>query len=90
MAKAKRVKKGTEDDPFGNPSDFARERTRLKAQNELLWKKFGDLQFGPRNADGVRNPKGARPRAAGLNSQLQLKNAGMVGMVDKWFKLLKK
>jgi len=89
MVKARRIRRGTGDDPFSEPSDFARERARLRAQNELLWKKFGDLQFGPR-VDGVRNPKLARPIAAKRNAELQLKNSSMISQIDKWFKMLKK
>ena len=92
MAKrAGRVRTGTgdKDNPFETPRDFIRERQRLMTQNELLWKKFGNLQFGPKGVDGMRNIAGSRPRAAQLNIKLQSQNANFIGMVDKWLKNLK-
>lgn len=78
------------DNEFDNPGAFIREKHRLQEQNDKLWKKYGDLQFGPKNNDGVRMPGLARPKAARINASLQLKNMGSISSIDKWTKLLKR
>jgi hypothetical protein len=83
-----RGKKG-KDDSFDNPGDFIRERHRLQEQNDKLWKKYGDLQFGPKGPDGKRIPKLARPEAARNNASIQMKNMGGINSISKWLKKLK-
>ena len=84
-----RGKKGR-DDSWNNPGDYLRERNRLQEQNDKLWKKYGDLQFGPKGPDGKRIPKLARPEAARINAGIQLKNMVTIGGIDGFFKKLKR
>ena len=78
------------DNEFDNPGAFIREKHRLQEQNDKLWKKYGDLQFGPKGPDGKRIPKLARPEAARINAGIQLKNMVTIGGIDGFFKKLKR
>lgn len=90
MPRARRIKTGTDDRPIDTPGEWMKERARLREENEKLWKAFGDLQFGPRGADGVRNAKLANPEAARANAAQQLKNSNYISQIDKFLKNLKK
>ena len=89
MPRPRRIRTGRDDD-FNNPGDWIRERARLRSENLKLWKTFGDLQFGPKGVDGIRNIKLANPSAARANANQQLQNANIISQIDRYLKELKR